>query len=42
MFKEDEMGRTYSMNGREDECILGYWRESQKERDRWEDQDTGG
>jgi hypothetical protein len=25
----------------EEVCIIGYWLESQKERDRWEDQDAG-
>jgi hypothetical protein len=35
------MDRAYSMNGGEDERMVGYWWQSQKERDHWEDQDVG-
>jgi hypothetical protein len=39
--KEDEMGRACSTNvGRG--MHIGYWWESQKERDHYEDQDVGG
>jgi hypothetical protein len=37
------MGRACSTNEGEGECIyVGYWWESQNERDHWEDQDVGG
>jgi hypothetical protein len=40
---ENEMGRACSTNGGDEECMhIGYWWESQKERDHWEDQDVGG
>jgi hypothetical protein len=38
---EDEMGGVCSTNRRKEEPI-GYWRESQRERDRWEDKGIGG
>jgi hypothetical protein len=36
------MGRVCSTNGDEEECILLYWWERQKERDYEEDNDVGG
>jgi hypothetical protein len=39
--KEDEMGRAYSTNGRRG-MRIGFWWESQKVRDHWEDLDVGG
>jgi hypothetical protein len=38
--KEGEMGRACSTNG--GGVHIGYWWESQKERNHWEDQDVGG
>jgi hypothetical protein len=40
--KKDEMSGVCSTNGGEEEALMGYWWESQKERDHWEDQDVGG
>jgi hypothetical protein len=40
--KEDEMGRACSTNGGKRNVYIGYWLESQKERDHYEDQDIGG
>jgi hypothetical protein len=34
------MGRTCSTNGKK-RIDIGYWQESQKERDHWEEQDVG-
>jgi hypothetical protein len=39
-FKEDEVGRACSTNG--GGVHIGYWWESQKVRNHWEDQDVGG
>jgi hypothetical protein len=37
------MGRSCSTNGdEEEEYCIGYWWESQKVRDHWEDLDVGG
>jgi hypothetical protein len=36
------MGRACSMNGGRQGMHIGYWWESQKKRDHWEDQDVGG
>jgi hypothetical protein len=40
--KEDEMGMTYNTHGGKDECIQGFWRKRQKERDQKEDLDVDG
>jgi hypothetical protein len=42
IMKEDEMGRACSTNGGRVGMHIGYWWESQKERDRLEDQDVDG
>jgi hypothetical protein len=39
--KEDEMGRACSTNMGRRGMHIGYWWESQKERDQLEDQDVG-
>jgi hypothetical protein len=39
---EDEMGRACSTNGAKSNACVGFWLESQKERDHWEDIDIGG
>jgi hypothetical protein len=36
------MGRACSTDGGEEELHIGYWWESRKEGDHWEDQDVGG
>jgi hypothetical protein len=40
--KEDEMGRACSTSGGRGGMHIGYWWESQKERNQWEDQDVDG
>jgi hypothetical protein len=40
--KVDEMGVVCNVNWGERGVLIGYWCESQKERDHWEDQDVGG
>jgi hypothetical protein len=38
--RKDKMDGACSTNG--EEVHIGYWWESQKERDQWEEQDVGG
>jgi hypothetical protein len=40
--EEDEMGRACSTKRRRRGMHIGYWWESQKVRNHWEDQDIGG
>jgi hypothetical protein len=42
LLKEDEVGRACSTNAGRRGTYIGYWWESKKERDHWEDQGVGG